>query len=127
MSSTSNDLMSQLPQRPWVRTLSLVLALLLGACTTLHPMPIEILGPEPHPSPVRVTTDDGREVVWDARILGDTLLTGVLRGAAISPFPSVSLDQVASIEESWVNPGRTTALLLGTILLVLAAMTSPYR
>ena len=110
MSSTSNDFMS----RPWVRTLSLVLALWLGACMSWQPLSIETLGPEPHPSRLRVTTDDGHDqYLYDVRIFDDTLLIGVIRqpSSATTVVVTMPRHRVTSIEQSRVDLGETVSLI----------------
>ena len=124
MSPPKNGFMSQFTRRPWVRALSLVLALSLSGCHSWRPAGIR-LGPDPHSERLRVTTSDWQRRVDGARIVDDTLLAGtaVIPRRGLVPF-SVPLIQVTAIEEEVFSTGKTIWLVGGT--LALAAGVAAY-
>ncbi len=119
MSATSKTL-----SRLRVMRLFLVVMPSLWACSTWEPISIETLGPEPHPSSVRVYRGPLYESLHDVHVFADTLLVGVTRTGTTVWVESISLDQVTNIEQSkGVDLGKTVLAVGGGAVIAAAAVT----
>lgn len=103
------------------RPVAVVLVVLhLNACTSWQPISLET---GPIPQRVRVTTGNERFVLKDARLVGDTAISGTWSGRPVGILPSsaivadgrrtVRLTDALFLERGSFSPLRTVGLVAG--------------
>ncbi len=113
-------------------TCCLLLPAFLAGCSSWY---VQEVGPqqlitEDQPGKIRVTLTDGSQVVLEQpRVSGDTLM-GRIASKGVTPSGemfvseqmSIPLSDVADVAIQKTDAGKTTALILGTVVVVGAAV-----